>query len=193
MKRTIVVVVLCGMFGWAIFDFVYQSDKNSETYQSTEDIEVVSHDGELNAPVQEVGLNTGELAPDFTVKTLEEQEVTLSDYRGQRVMLNFWATWCPPCRAEMPAMQKFFEENDVVVLALNLIETESSLQDVMNFVDEYNLTFPVLLDYQNKVSTAYQIQPIPTSFMIDSNGVIQHKSYGALNQEQMQQALRTME
>src|SRR5699024_302841 len=112
--------------------------------------------------------------------------------QGQRVMLNFWATWCPPCRAEMPDMQKFHEKKDVVILAINLLESERSKEDVENFIEEFGITFPVLLDTDMKVGNLYRIQPIPTSYMIDSDGHIQYKALGPLNYELMVQQFEKM-
>ncbi|MRG87474.1 redoxin domain-containing protein [Salinibacillus xinjiangensis] len=177
MKKAAILIVITGMFIWAVYDLVF-SDKPAEEEQA--DVEV--------------GLEVGKQAPDFELKTLEGGKTTrLSDYRGERVMLNFWATWCPPCRAEMPDMQKFYEEKDVNILAVNLTSTESSAQDVPEFVDDFGLTFPVLLDEDNEVATQYQLQPIPTSFMIDSNGIIQYVAYGAMNYEMMVQEFEKME
>src|SRR5699024_3157736 len=123
----------------------------------------------------------------------EGEQVALSDYRGQRVMVNFWATWCPPCRAEMPDMQKFYENKDVAILAINLTETESSRDAVTEFVESYELTFPILMDTNVEVANTYQIQPIPSSFMIDSNGSIQFKAFGAMNYELMVQEFEKMQ
>ncbi|CQR47917.1 Thiol-disulfide oxidoreductase ResA [Paraliobacillus sp. PM-2] len=195
-KRLVIILIISGMFGWAIYDFINQPDEENQTYETTEDTEVKESTDSTNEGEQEeesVGLDVGDIAPDFTLNTLTGDEVTLSDYRGKRIMLNFWATWCPPCRAEMPAMQQFFEQNNVEILAVNLTDTEDRLQDVVDFVDEFGLTFSILLDEKSELAVTYQIRPIPTTFMIDSKGVIQHKSFGPLNQEQMEQALGAMQ
>lgn len=108
-------------------------------------------------------------------------------------MLNFWATWCPPCRAEMPDMEKFHQDTDVEILAVNLTETEPHPNQVQQFADEYGLTFPILLDEKVEVATIYAIQPVPTSFMIDSEGIIQFKSIGPLTYDQMVQVSKDMD
>lgn len=203
LKKAIIVIVITGMFGWAIFDLVYDGDtgQNDETkeeeqnYQATDETELIENEESTNndqSSANEVGLNVGNTAPDFTLETLSGEQATLSDYRGKKVMLNFWATWCPPCRAEMPAMQNFYTDNDVEVLAVNLIDTETDKQDVVDFVDSFGLTFSILLDEGNQVALNYAIRPIPTTYMIDTNGVIQKKSFGPMNQEQMEQALASM-
>ncbi len=88
--------------------------------------------------------------------------------------MNFWATWCPPCRAEMPAMQRVFrdyEDRGLIVLAVNSIN-QNSLNAVGEFIEQYGLTFPILLDDQGVVANEYQIRSLPTTFFIDSKGVI---------------------
>ncbi|WP_316245041.1 redoxin domain-containing protein [Gracilibacillus massiliensis] len=139
------------------------------------------------------GLEVGDEAPDFQLQTLNGETAKLSDYRGQRVMLNFWATWCPPCRAEMPDMEKFYHNKDVEILAVNLAETEASVEDVHDFVEEFGLSFSILLDEGNQAATTYQIRPIPTSYMIDSKGIISYKAYGPLNYEMMETEFEKMQ
>lgn len=108
-------------------------------------------------------------------------------------MINFWATWCPPCRAEMPDMEKFYQDKDIVVLAVNLTDTENSLEDVKEFSDEYGLTFPILLDTDLETASLYSIQPLPTSYMVDSNGIIRNMAFGALNYDLMVQEFERMQ
>ncbi|WP_117169463.1 peroxiredoxin family protein [Paraliobacillus sediminis] len=173
MKKVIVIAVLVGMFGYAIFDLLKDGkEKNLST------IENETSDAKI-------GIEVDNIAPDFQLETLDGETVKLSDYRGQRVMLNFWATWCPPCRAEMPDMEAFYQANDVAIVAVNLTETEANLTDVNDFKEDFNLSFPIFLDEKNEVATTYQIRPIPSSYMIDSKGIIRYKALGALNYEMM--------
>ncbi len=131
--------------------------------------------GASSAPV---GLKVGQRAPDFTTQTLDGQSVTLSDYRGKIVLLNFWATWCVPCREEMPDFQTVYDLYDsqgFVVLAVNYTPTERNLDDVRAFVDERGVKFPILLDESGRLNdTLYRdaIPGYPTSLLIDANGVI---------------------
>ena len=192
MKKGIIIVIIVGMFSWAVYDFISKSDK---TTLPNAGVDLYSGDKDNNDTEEKqdvVGLNAGNIAPDFELETLFGEVVKLSDYRGQRVLLNFWATWCAPCRAEMPDMQKFHENKDVVILAVNLTDTESKASNVPRFVDDFELTFPILLDEDVKVSGLYQIQPIPTSFLIDSTGRIHNVAYGALNYDQMVQEFEKM-
>lgn len=190
MKKTIFLIIILGMFGWAVYDFIADSSAEQDTdFVTTENTDLIVEDEQ-----SEEGLNVGERAPDFQLTTLAGETIKLSDYRGQRVMLNFWATWCPPCEAEMPDMEKLYQENDVEILAVNLTQTESSIQAIETFVEDLGLNFTIPLDQEDPtVSIQYAIRPIPTTFMIDSAGIIQQKTYGALNYEQMLHALNQMD
>lgn len=143
-----------------------------------------------------VGLQKGSLAPDFLLHTPDGTPVRLSDLRGNKVILNMWATWCPPCRAEMPDMQEFYEQygaEGVTILGVNLIETEQSEAAVSAFLEKYGITFPVVLDEEKRVSRLYQGISIPTSYVIDSHGVIQQKVIGPLNVEMMEKMMSAIE
>ncbi|MFD2638417.1 TlpA family protein disulfide reductase [Piscibacillus salipiscarius] len=190
MKKYIILAVLIVMFGWAVYDFVQSNETNQE--QDDSGFMISSEPNAENTEESKVGLDIGSKAPDFELENLQGETVKLSDYRGQKVMINFWATWCPPCRAEMPDMQKFYEEKEVVILAVDMFETEQNLDNVKNFKNDFNLTFPILID-EGDVSTEYQILPIPTSYFVDSKGIIRHKSMGAMNYEQMIQAYEKMD
>lgn len=181
MKKMIFIAVVSIMLGWAVYEFAFSSKEQAES-----SAHVVEES-------DEIGIRKGELAPDFELTTLDGETVKLSDYKGQRVMLNFWATWCPPCRAEMPDMQKFQSDKDVQVLAVNLLETESSPDKVQEFIDELKLTLTVPLDEVSAVSNEYEIMAYPTSFMIDSNGRIQFIVMGALNYDYMVQQFEMMQ
>lgn len=124
-------------------------------------------------------------AMDFKLKDLTGKEVSLSDYKGKKVFLNFWATWCPPCKAEMPEMEMLYQEtknSDLVILAVNLDEEKDTVQKFINS-NKYN--FPVLLDTGNIVASQYEVVSIPTSFFIDKEGNIVDKHIGAMTIEDM--------
>ncbi|GGB40152.1 redoxin domain-containing protein [Virgibacillus dakarensis] len=197
MKKIILIVIVVGMLGFATYDFVSSTDETTQ-----EDTGGISG-GKITSPPADneekvvesdkVGLAKGQIAPDFELKTLEGETVRLSDYKGKRVLANFWATWCPPCRAEIPDLEKLYNNKDVVILAVNLTESEKSVDNITDFVEEYEMTFPVLMDVNSDVSTAYQVQAYPTSYMIDSNGRIQFIALGAMNYDLMVQQLEKME
>ena len=124
-------------------------------------------------------------ATDFKLKDMSGKEVSLSDYKGKKVFLNFWASWCPPCKAEMPEMEKLYQEtkdSDLVILAVNLAEDKSTVQ---NFIKDNQYNFPVLLDTDNAVASNYQVVSIPTSFFIDKEGNIVDKHIGTMSIENM--------
>jgi peroxiredoxin len=120
----------------------------------------------------------GFATPDFELETLDGRTIVLSELRGQVVLINFWATWCPPCRAEMPAMQRVYEQyrdQGFEVLAVNLQEHDVPMSA---FVEERGLTFPVLPDRDGSVSNVYRVTSIPTTFFVDRSGVIQEVIIG---------------
>ncbi len=123
--------------------------------------------------------HVGFQAPDFELETLDGTTVHLSDFRGQAVIINLWATWCPPCRAEMPALQKVYKEHQakVAVLAINATN-QDDLDAVQEFTQSNDLTFPILLDKSGVVTKLYQLRSLPTSFFVDPTGVIQEVVIG---------------
>ena len=124
----------------------------------------------------------GALAPDFTLINLEGENVSLSDFKGQPVLINLWATWCGPCRIEMPTIQSRFEEyrdEGFIVLAVNFDEQRA---DVQSFRDEFGLTFQMLLDPGAKVQKMYRTRSYPTSFFVDRKGVIQVQHIGVMTE-----------
>ena len=125
------------------------------------------------------GPQIGKLAPDFKLSNLEGQSISLSDFRGKPVLLNFWASWCGPCRYEMPFIQEIYEKwsgKGLVILAVNLQENPSQVKE---FVESFGFSFPVLLATNQEVSLAYNIRGIPATFFIDKDGIIQDIKIGA--------------
>ncbi|KAB2494281.1 TlpA family protein disulfide reductase [Priestia endophytica] len=171
------------MIGYALFEYI--STNSDKTVTSTNNPVVSSNTNIENTETNEVGIGRGNIAPDFSLETLEGKVVSLSEFKGKKVFLNFWATWCPPCRAEMPDIQKFSEDEDVVVLAINLTHTEDSLLTVDNFIQDRGFTFPILIDKNGEVAEQYRVQAYPTSYMIDSEGRIQYIALGAMNYDLM--------
>lgn len=127
----------------------------------------------------------GLLAPDFSLETLEGTTVSLAEYRGRPVLINFWASWCPPCRSEMPAMEKMYREfksTGFEILAVN-VTNQDRLSDARTFVSQHQLSFPIPLDRTGEVSELYQISSLPTSFFVDEQGIIQKVIIGGPMQE----------
>lgn len=109
-------------------------------------------------------------AIDFTLIDLNGNAHTLSDYRGKIVFLNFWATWCPPCRAEMPSMQKLYQSWDKEKYVLLAVDIGQDRERVKSFADENGYTFTILLDSQGRIAGKYGIRGIPTTCLIDQQG-----------------------
>ncbi|ARF17593.1 peroxiredoxin family protein [Sporosarcina ureae] len=143
-------------------------------------VDRLPEDWQTTTDTDKPGLAKGDLAPDFELATLSGDTVKLSDYRGKTVMLNFWASWCPPCRSEMPHMENYYTDNkesdNMEILAVNMTKTEKNkVESAKEFVDEYKLTFPILLDKDSEVMKMYQIKVYPTSYIINKEGVITDK------------------
>lgn len=122
----------------------------------------------------------GFLAPDFTLETLEGGLASLADFRGRVVILNFWASWCGPCRAEMPALQALWElqrERGLEVLAVNST-VQDSIPAATTFLQEMNLDLPVLLDRDGAATRRYLVRALPTTFFVDRQGVIRNVMIG---------------
>lgn len=122
----------------------------------------------------------GFLAPNFTLETLEGETVSLSDFEGQAVMINFWASWCPPCRAEMPSMENVYQKyqnQGFVILAINATH-QDTVSGAANFVAEEGFSYPILMDTKDSVSQLYQLRSLPTSLFVGKDGLIQEIVYG---------------
>lgn len=125
-------------------------------------------------------LTVGKVAPDFELPDLTEQEVRLSDYRGKVVFLNFWATWCKPCKEEMPSMEvlyRQFKDDGLVVLAVS-IDRVTTKDDIPPFVKSMDLSFPVLVDSWGQTDKRYKLMGVPETYIIDQEGVLREKIIG---------------
>lgn len=188
MKKWIIIIALLVAVGWIVSDFVISNNaKEKSTSEAGNEIAVIDSEAET-------GLEKGNLAPDFELKTVNGETVKLSELRGEKVLLNFWATWCPPCRAEMPDMQKYHEEHDDgVILAVNLTETEQNLGQIESFLKEYGITFQILLDESTEVSSNYDAYALPTSYLINTDGTIYTKAIGAINYDLLVEQFKKMD
>lgn len=132
----------------------------------------------------------GDEAPDFELVQINEnnelETVRLSDLRGKGVMLNFWATYCPPCEKEMPYMESLYPKykDDIEIVAVNLDQSELVIH---KFINKHDLTFPVVHDKNNDVMDLYKVKPLPSTFFIDPEGIIVEKVEGALTLEKLEE------
>jgi cytochrome c biogenesis protein CcmG/thiol:disulfide interchange protein DsbE len=158
-RRILYIIILIAALAWTFFN----ADRSG-----------TSTAGLIPAPRQ------GFLAPDFTLNTPDGTAFTLSELRGQAVLVNLWATWCPPCRAEMPAIQKLYDEykdQGFIVLGLNMTYQDDPTA-VVPFVQEKRLTFPILIEETGEVAKKYELRSLPSSYFIDRDGIIREVVIG---------------
>jgi len=152
-RRILYLILLAAGFAWMLFS----ADKSGS-----------STAGRVPAP------QTGFLAPDFELKTLSGDTLKLSDLRGQAVLINLWATWCPPCRAEMKTLETIYndyKDQGFTVVSVNMT-SQDDLQAIQPFVNEQGLTYPILLDEAGDVARSYQMKSLPSSFFINRDGTM---------------------
>lgn len=152
-----------------------------------------SRSGEAAADVP-IGYKAGMRAPDFTLQEVRTgEQVSLSQFRGQPVLINFWATWCGPCRLEMPHLQGVYEQykdEGFTVIAVDA-KIDDGREAVLSFVDELGLTFPVVKDATGEVETnKYNVVGYPTSVFVDRDGIIQYVHRGPMTKEFIEEKLK---
>lgn len=118
------------------------------------------------------------VAPAFTLTDSEGKVHKLEDYRGKVIIVNFWATWCPPCRAEMPSMQRAWEqlrEEDILMLAINVGQDEEA---IFQFTADYPVDFPLLMDQDSAVTGKWPVRGLPSTYVVDTEGRLAYKAIG---------------
>lgn len=128
----------------------------------------------------------------FTLEDLDGNKISLSDFKGKKIFINFWATWCPPCKAEMPYMEELYQEtkdSDLVILAVNIGDDKKTVQE---FITNNKYSFKVLLDIDAKVGQLYQASSIPTSYFIDTDGHLNDGIVGAMSLDRMKEYVNNL-
>lgn len=141
-----------------------------------------SHPSGATAIAHEEAPRIGYLAPNFRLTNLHGEEVSMASLEGKVVFINFWATWCGPCRAEMPSMEALY--HDFKGKGLEILAVSSDMEGasaVQPFVQRLGLSYPILLDTDFRVDDKYLIQSVPTTVLVDKNGVITHRLVGGRN------------
>lgn len=150
-------------------------------------IEDLAASASVDAEGNVIGPDVGNHAPDFTLTSVDGETITLSDYRGQFVLVNFWGTWCGPCRREMPDLQHLHETHDnLQIIGVAVFDTE---QAVREFRDEFGVTFPLAIDVGNRVNGAYQVPGQPSTYIVNEDGVIIWRSFSIVLPEQVEAVL----
>ncbi len=144
--------------------------------------------GETITSLGRVAPEIGSLAPPFSARTLGGDTANLMALRGKSVVINFWATWCVPCRTEMPELQALHETNGVPVLAVNLAEPETAVQ---RWADEFELSLTLVLDPDRHIAEAYHLRGQPSTYVVAPDGIITHIFYGATTEDTLNAALLT--
>lgn len=183
-RNRAILLIMAALVTWVIYDFATNSASEREA---------VSPNQGVSADQIAEGLKPGFRAPDVALMNREGQEMKLSDYRGQTVLLNFWASWCPPCKVEMPYMQDFYDKHqdeDVVILAVNMTHLENDINKVQSFVEQNGLTFPILYDQHGEITKRYEVVAYPTTYVISPDGIISERFQGAINEDLMERAYR---
>nr|WP_319216815.1 TlpA disulfide reductase family protein [uncultured Trichococcus sp.] len=180
MQKKVIWFLLGAAFLWVLSDFGKSYFAGTET---SEMVTVSQGVPASEAPEAQTGINIGQLAYDFELQDMDGNAVKLSDYRGKKVFLNFWASWCPPCKAEMPHLQAFSEEQeDTVVLGVNVTNSESHPDNAAVFLEENAISFLNLYG-TDQVFAQYQVQSLPTSYLIGSDGKIYERIIGAVTKD----------
>lgn len=189
-KKIIGMLLLAILIGIAIAGVVKNNIEKNEA------LETMSVGTEIDFLATKEGLAPGETAPDFELKTLDGETVKLSDYQGKKVILNFWATWCPPCKAEMPLMENYYDKaqkENVEILAVNLTTEDRGIDKVEAFVRANHLSFPIPMDKEGDVGSVYQAVTIPTSYIIDAQGRVQKKHIGPMDEKTMEDYIANLD
>ncbi|MFO7623306.1 MAG: TlpA disulfide reductase family protein [Anaerolineales bacterium] len=124
-------------------------------------------------------------APSLSLIDLQGNQVALEDYRGQIILVNNWATWCPPCKAEMPIFEAFYQDHKEKGFTIVAIEAGQGQAEVASFVDGYKLSFPVWLDAHSKALDAFRNQRLPNSYLIDRDGTVRLAWTGAISRQML--------
>ena len=183
MKQKIGLVIVIGLVVLLITNIVIKKVEENKAINSN----LTGYEVDLSK--DSIGIKKGDIAPDIMMTNLAGEEVKLSDYLGKKVVLNFWATWCPPCRAEMPHMQTYYDEHkekqNVEIIGFNMTFSGDSIEKVEQFVSSYKLTFPIYTTFDDSILNQYGVLTMPSTYFIDEEGRIHGKVIGPLDEDSL--------
>lgn len=188
-KYTLFVVLAILVLAGAIVTYKYLTSVNPAPPSPSDRSSTPSANGATGDPGQR---NT---APGFTVMNGEGEDVRLEDYLGKPILLNFWATWCPPCRGELPAFETMSKRygNEVVFMMIDLTDGyRETPKNVQRFLSEHGYTFPVYYDAKGNAAKAYHVSSIPFTVAIDKNGNVHKTHLGAVNEKTLEALIQSL-
>lgn len=181
MKKMIGYVVAILVVGAMIVLMVKMNGSDGKAKESVDD-------EQNSSGTEKIGLEQGNTPPNFKLTTFDDEVIELSALKGKKVILNFWASWCGPCKAEMPHMQNYYEnyaeEDNVEIVAVNMTTQERrGLTGIEEFIADYELTFPTPLDKEGDVIIDYGVVTIPTTYILGTNGRLEQKVVGPMDEK----------
>lgn len=183
----VVLALLLVAIGWV----GYTAYDNNQTKKAQQAAQVEAQEARVAKAAETADETTQQqdviYAPEFVAANLGGQKEALSSYQGKKVVLNFWASWCPPCKAEVPHLVKYKNEKaaeqNTEIVAVNLTFQDDGIDSIQSFVKEYGMNFPVLLDEKGDIAPQYSIMTIPTTFILNEEGIIEHQITGPVTDD----------
>lgn len=193
MKQNVKIIILAVLFIALLGGGIFAYNRLSKNYNETETVTLSDSNSSSNqSQSTEQQKNT---APDFTVVDYNGKQTKLSDKKGKPVVVNFWASWCGPCKSEFPAFEDAYNKygNDVEFMMINLTDGyQETISSAKSFIDEQNYTFPVYYDTTMSASNAYGVFSIPKTLFIDKNGNIVQNRTGTISQDTLEQNIESL-